>query len=231
MQEMVQSRISPAEAGKVVVLPNWSDSRDVVPMGKEKNPLRQELGLEDKFVFLVAGNIGRVQGIPTLIEAAEMLLPHSRIRILFIGDGALQDFLKAEIKRKSLSNVLMLPVQPRSMQNVFLNACDAAVLTLEKGMRGVGVPSRMYNYMAAGKPLFGIVEADSEPGLVIAEEGIGWVAKPGSPEDIVRLMLAASEDTKIAGMGIRSRQLAVDRFSKETVVRATVQAFSVHLQG
>jgi glycosyltransferase involved in cell wall biosynthesis len=230
MQQIVRGRVNPDQADKVVVIPNWGDSLDVAPMERGRNPLLKELGLEDKFVFLVAGNIGRVQGIPALVEAAERLAGNERIRLLFIGDGALKDHLLAEVQKRALTNVIWLPNQPRAKQEVFLNACDAAVLTLAKGMRGIGVPSRMYNYMAAGKPLLGIVDRLSEPGLVIAEERIGWVAAPGEPAEIARVMLSASLEPALAEMGAHSRRLAVERFSKESILNTYSQAFTAGLR-
>jgi len=42
-------------------------------------------------------------------------------------------------------------------------------------MAGVSVPSRMYNVMAAGKPIIAVTDPDSELALVVREEDIGWV--------------------------------------------------------
>ena len=71
--------------------------------------------------------------------------------------------------------------QERSMQKDFLNACDVAIVTLSDGMYGLGVPSKSYNIMAAGKPILYIGDEKSEIALCIKEYNIGWLVKPNDP--------------------------------------------------
>jgi hypothetical protein len=45
-------------------------------------------------------------------------------------------------------------------------------------MRGVSMPSRTYNILAAGKPILALTEANSELDLIVGEEQIGWTCRP-----------------------------------------------------
>jgi glycosyltransferase involved in cell wall biosynthesis len=77
-------------------------------------------------------------------------------------------------------------------------------------MKGAAVPSRLYNIMAAGKPVIAIAEHDSEVSLVINEEEIGWVTPPDAPNELVEVILDAySNPIKLQQMGSRAR-LAVE---------------------
>ena len=40
-------------------------------------------------------------------------------------------------------------------------------MTFVHGMRGVGVPSRLYNILASGRPVIAAVDATSEPALAV----------------------------------------------------------------
>lgn len=51
-------------------------------------------------------------------------------------------------------------------------------------MFGLGVPSKSYFSLAAGKPILAAVDADSEIGLMLAEYPIGWRCDPGSPQQL-----------------------------------------------
>lgn len=66
----------------------------------------------------------------------------------------------------------------RSQQNEVLSACDIALVTLQKGMYGLGVPSKTYNILASGRPILFLGPKDSEIDLLVREEGIGYCGWP-----------------------------------------------------
>ena len=72
---------------KVRVIPNFADINDFRPLPKVNNfSLRH--GLHDKFVVSYAGNMGKPQGLNTLLEAAYLLRQETRIHFLLMGDGS-----------------------------------------------------------------------------------------------------------------------------------------------
>ena len=144
------------------VIPNWAELDSVSPMPRSENTLLKELGLEDKFVFLYAGNMGRPNDLESIIEAAARLIDRPEFHFIFLGNGAKLSWLEETVSTRKLKNVTILPPSPRSKQIVFLNACDVALVTLVKKMKGVSMPSRTYNIMAAGKPILAIAEKGSE---------------------------------------------------------------------
>lgn len=226
MRELTVRRIT-KNPQKVETITNWADVDEVRPTDRNSNKLLDDLKLNDKFVVLAAGNIGRVQGIECLSRAAESLDKIDRdIHFLFIGSGAKKDWLRKQIERKGLKNITVLPNRPRADQVHFLNACDLAVSSLIPGMLGVSVPSRVYNILAAGKPILAVVDANSEVGLTVREEGVGWVAPPDSPEKIVEAILEAKSDIPLLKkMGEKARYVAENRFSSDKVLDAYVSFF------
>jgi glycosyltransferase involved in cell wall biosynthesis len=218
MQCVIRQRLPESQHGKVGFIPNWADLEEIQPHHRSTNPLINELGIHDRFIVLFAGNIGRVQGIPSIIEAATQLLEHPEICLLFIGSGALEPLLRQEIDKRNLRNILLLPSQPRERQNIFLNACDITLLSLSQNMLGMGVPSRLYNYMAAGKPVIGAVEMESEPGRVINEEQIGWIVPPGDPIILADVIIQASKSPLLSEMGNRARAAALQHYSQKRIV-------------
>jgi glycosyltransferase involved in cell wall biosynthesis len=209
----------------VLVIPNWSDCAEVQPMPREDNSLLREHGLSGKFVVQCAGNLGRVQAVESLVEAARRLKAHEHIHFLFIGAGAKKQWL--EEQQRALRNVTVLGPQPRESQIIFLNACDIGTAALVDGLRGAAVPSRLYNIMAAGKPVLVIGDERSEAALVVAEEKIGWVVSPSCHDVIAATILAASKDGRLlAEMGQRARKAAETKYRPDSVLQAYVHLVS-----
>ena len=82
--------------------------RDRTAARKQENDLLKKLGLQDKFIFLYAGNMGHPQDVESIIECAEKLKDHPEIRFLFIGNGVKRKWIENEISQKKLSNVILL---------------------------------------------------------------------------------------------------------------------------
>ena len=93
--------------------------------------------------------------------------------LLFIGDGALVPSINKYIENSNKKNVIYAGHFPFSENNLVLNACDIAIVSLNKSMYGLGVPSKSYNNMAAMKPILYFGDKKSEIGRVIKENNIG----------------------------------------------------------
>jgi glycosyltransferase involved in cell wall biosynthesis len=155
-----------------------------------------------------------------MLAAAELLRDDPTIHFLFIGSGAKQAWMEEQVSEKRLTNVALVGQRPRSDQTNFLNACDVALISLVPGMTGVSVPSRLYNIMAAGKPVIAFAEADSEVCRVVLEEGIGWVVDPKAPKELAKVIEEARrKPERLAGMGKRAREVAESKYSEAVAVR------------
>ena len=218
MERLVRSRVR-GDKQHIHVIRNWADLETVKPSQVKPNPLLHELGIEDKDVIQCAGNMGRVQAIETMFRAAELLRDEERFHFLFIGNGAKKKWMEREVLDKALKNVTLLNFRARSEQNVFLNACSISMASLIGGMAGVGVPSRMYNAMAAGRPLIAVADGDSELSMVIEEEGIGWVVPPNDPVKLAAVIREAFSDrSKLADMGRSARRIAEQKYAPAIIL-------------
>ena len=220
MERLIGSR-SAGPSGKIRYIPNWGDTDTVQVEKMGNNELRSAWGLQNAFVVLYAGNIGRTHGLETLIGAAEKLRDSPEIQFLIIGSGAKKDWMEQEKQTRRLTNVHFQPNQPRSRQTAFLNACDIGIISYASGMSGVSVPSRMYNLFASGKPVIAVADRDSELALVVQEEQIGWVVPPSSPEALVAALreAQASAPDLLRDLGMRARKMVESKYTLERTVR------------
>jgi len=222
MEALVREKLATGASTNIVIIRNWADADQIVPSPREQNELLKQLGLPGKFVAQYAGNIGRVHGIETLLKTAKILHgADTDIHFLFIGSGAKKKWLEDAVKKNGLNNVTILSNRPRGDQQNFLNACDVAITAFVPGMTGVGVPSRMYNIFSAGKPIVAAVEEDSELGLVVREENVGWIVPVNDAEKIADAILEAkSKPQLLAEMGLRARAIAENKYSFKSVIEA-----------
>jgi len=203
----------------VEIIQNWAELENVKPFPRAENRLLKELKIEDKLVFLYAGNMGYPNDIESIIDCAAKLQDDERFFFVFLGAGVKRKWLEREIVEKSLKNVRLLEPRPRSEQNIFLNACDVAIVTLVKKMWGVSMPSRTYNILAAGKPILALTERDSEITKVVEEDRVGWAVLPDEPEMLRQKILEIYENrNEFEAMSKRARQAALEKYSLETAL-------------
>ncbi|MCA1624118.1 MAG: glycosyl transferase, partial [Acidobacteria bacterium] len=100
------------------------------------------------------------------------------------------------------------------------------LVPLVKKMWGVAMPSRTYNFLAAGKPVLALTEENSEVARVIEEDKVGWFVPPCEPEMLLQMIYKIyNEREKISEMGIRARYSALEKYS----VRIAVEKYNKFL--
>jgi colanic acid biosynthesis glycosyl transferase WcaI len=218
METLVRSKL-PNGVDWIVTIPNWADLDLVNPLPRSENALLGQFGLANKFVIQYSGNIGRTHGIEYLTQCAEQMRNGSALHFLFIGFGGKKAWLKKAVEDRGLKNVSILDYRLRSELPQSLNACDVAIVSLARGMTGVSVPSRMYNIMAAGKPIIAVADAASELAQVIRDENIGWVVEPGNVEALkAAIDEAMGNPGRLIQMGLRARKAAEAKYSLEHAI-------------
>ena len=136
MKSLVEGRLG-GRPTPVIFIPNFADVELVRPTSRKTNPILESIGATDRFVVQCVGNMGRLQGLETILEAAELLRHRGSIHFLFVGWGARRDWLEGRIEALDLRNVTLLPPRPRSESGDLHNACDLALISLIPGMTGV----------------------------------------------------------------------------------------------
>ena len=185
MQELIRRMLEAIGADRPVeIIPNWGDIDEIAPIDRTANAFAAEHGLTDKVVVQFSGNIGRTHDIALLLEVARRVEDLTDVVFLFVGYGG----QAASVVDHKAANLLYLPRQPRERLNQMLACSDLTVIAFKDAMKGVSVPSRMYNVMAAGVPITAVAEADAEVSLTITENTAGWHIAPGDADALERLV-------------------------------------------
>lgn len=218
MKKVLERKVSRFEhQPKITIIENWADLDIVSPMELKFHP--------DRFVLEYAGNIGRVQGLHALIENIQNA-NNEELEFHLWGTGAEENSLKNFVQTNKMTNVVFHGAYLRSEQSEVINRCDMALVTLTEGMFGLGVPSKTYNIMAAGKAVLFIGEPESEIGLLVKEKNIGYVFRPEDKNGIIRFLGGLNKEklAEIREMGKRARQVAVKEYAKDIILNKFAEA-------
>ena len=227
MRDRIAAKIGAERVSRIDVIHNWADGSDIRPLAKnEPNPFAKANNLDSSFVVLFSGNLGRVNEFSTVLEAARLLRGRGDIVFLFVGDGAKTREIEEFTLQHKLTNVRLLPYQPRAQLRYSLAAGHASLVTLADGLAGLSVPSKAYAIMAAGRPMLFVGDARSETARIIETNGCGAVARSGESGRLASIIEDwAANGTKIEEMGRAARALFEERFDRQQAVEAYVQSF------
>lgn len=157
-------------AGKVAVIPPWSQDGDVYFDAAGREAFRTRHGLQDKFVVMYSGNHSPVHPLETLMQAADRLRAEPDLCFAFVGGGS--EFARVKKWAAGNARVLCLPYQPLSQLSASLSAADLQVVVMGDAMLGLVHPCKIYNIIAVGAP---VVYIGPEPSHVTE----AWMAAGG----------------------------------------------------
>lgn len=200
----------------ITVIQNWVSDHDVHPESRADSEILNRLDWRDRIVFQFFGNIGRVQGIDNILAAIK-LVKNPKAAFLFIGDGSAAKTVKEFTESHPGDNISYIGPLDQSQKKLGLAACDVALITLEKGMLGLGVPSKAYFSMAADKPLLAVMEDTAEIARMIHEEAIGWSCAPDDPAALAALIDNICQ-AHISSMHGHPRKVLQEKYSESAAL-------------
>jgi glycosyltransferase involved in cell wall biosynthesis len=196
---LVQSRafIPPVQtiAGKTPVM--YHPNPGELALGKTQAPVHSALVLEPGYNVVFAGNLGTVQALGTVLDAAELLMIHADVRVVLVGSGSRSEWLQQEIARRQLDNVQLAGrFAPEAMPAILAQASALLVSLVKDPIMSQTVPSKVQAYLAAGKPI--IASLDGEGAKVVTESGAG-IACPAEnaralADAVIRMRAAPFEE-------------------------------------
>jgi glycosyltransferase involved in cell wall biosynthesis len=172
------------------------------------------------FNIVFAGNLGSVQSLPTILDAAELLRDDPDVRFVLIGSGSRGEWLKEEISRRRISNVVLPGRFPQdAMPGIFAQASALLVSLTRSPIMSKTIPAKVQAYLAAGRPI--IASLDGEGANIIREAGAGVSAPaedaPALADAVRRLKTASSSDRQAMGEAGRryyNEHFAVSRLAQ-----------------
>ena len=170
--------------------------------------------------LVFAGNIGRVQGVETLLRAAA-LLKNEPVRWHILGDGANYGGCVALAKELELDEkVILYGRRPVTDMPEYFAMADALLVSMrQEEYVAYTLPGKIQSYMAAGKPILGSISGEAED--IIREANCGLCAPGDDPEAFAGIVLSFIADANRAQMGDSARQYYREHFTKQGIMDQT----------
>jgi glycosyltransferase involved in cell wall biosynthesis len=214
----------------ITIISNWADPNQIKPVLPSDNWFIKRHNLASSFTVLYAGNQGRCHDLDTLIDAAEQLRNHPRIRFLLVGSGYQNRFLKARVCEAGLTNVTFLPYQDADALPAMLAAADLAVVSLLAKAEGQVAPSKLYGHLAAGSPLAVICSERSYLRAEIDRAKCGRCFASGEHTALAEWIRQLAADPALCRqLGAAARSHLIAHASPEHAVQAYAEVLARHL--
>lgn len=213
MKEIVSKKVNHFNKKPLIsIVPNWSNPEKFISK-------RKELNAESIIVIQYAGNLGRVQGLIEILDAFR-LSNNSKLCLNFRGTGASYTDIEKYIKRYDLKNVYVNGGFSRVEETKILTNCDIGLVSLSNGMYGLGVPSKTYQLLSAGKPILYIGEPNTEVSHLVLENSVGWSLDIRNKNELIDFFinLSSIERASLLKMGTKSRLLAETDYNETKIL-------------
>jgi len=181
---------------------------------------RAELGWDDRFTLLYAGNHGLLYSLETILEAAEQMWDDTGIHIVFVGDGVKKKELVAYARRQGLNNVTFLDPVPHEQVPKLLAAADACLISLRNiPMPEMALPVKMLEAMACACPI--VLAGNGEARRLTEGAGAALCVEPENADALVSAICYLHEHPDLTrSMGQHGRALVEARFDYDQLTVA-----------
>jgi glycosyltransferase involved in cell wall biosynthesis len=203
-----------ARGGKdIALIPNGADTSMFNPQ-EEGAAFRARHGLQDKFIALYAGAHGQANDLAVIVDSAKYLANNKIIAIALVGDGKEKDALIARAAELSLTNIHFIPPIPKNGMAEALAAADACIAHLKPlELFKTVYPNKVFDYMAAGRPLVMAIDGVSRD--VVEKAGAGVIAPPGDARAIAAaIQYLADHPDEAKRMGRAGRAYLENHFDR-----------------
>lgn len=206
-------------ATKISLVPNGVEVRAFAAAVKDPS-IREKFQLRDKFVVVYAGALGMVNDIPVILRAAQRLADDTDIHFLLVGGGIERDALVQQANEMQLNNLsFVAPVAKTKMPGI-LKSADACVASLQNiALLTTTYPNKIFDYMAAGKPV--ILAIDGVIREVVENAGGGIFVPPADDAALAAAVRRLKNDPAAArAMGEAGQKYVARYFDRDVQARA-----------
>jgi glycosyltransferase involved in cell wall biosynthesis len=206
------------DQSKIAIIHNWEDEEFIVPKEKSENWFAKEHDLVESFTLLYSGNIGENHDLETVVDAAAKLDEDEDVTLLIIGEGDKKGAIIELAEQYGLrgSRIRFLPYQPIEDLPYSLTAGDVSIVTVQEGMEGICVSSKLYTAMAAGMPILVIAQPNDDEARIVEAFDAGINAPQRDSDAVVEAIRTwtANQDL-VDEQGANARQAFEARFTKD----------------
>ncbi len=223
---------SGAAAEKIYVAYNWSHVDEPIVINKDENKFAEKYNLvDDVFRIIYAGNIGAMQNVEMIVNAAEILKDRDDIKFLIIGSGVNEKKIKEKVGSKDLLNVSFFPFQPSEMAEHIYALANINMIPLRQGAVYTALPSKTAICLSCGRPIIACVDKKSNYATMLQENGAAMVVEPDDAKGLAEAIKIIKDNADLqTKMGASAITCFETYFRKEENVKVYSDVFKYVLK-
>jgi len=207
---------------KILYLPNGVHLNNF--SYKEDRDILRKLYNFTKFTLIYTGAHGPANSLDIILKAADRLRENKDIEIVLVGDGILKERLLKQAKEMKLNNVRFFDPVPKDKIPGILTAADVAIITLKKvKVFSYGVsPNKLFDYMAARKPIICAIEGDMAEKIDKIRCGISITAEDEKSMADAITHLVNLPQNELKNMGNNGYKEIEENYSREKLAQKLI---------
>lgn len=199
---------------KIVYYPNWCE--DILSMEDREVPK-----LDDGFRIMMAGNLSDATGLEGVVEVIKRTKVNSSIKWTFIGGGNREAWLRETIHREGLTDCCsVLGRYPFECMASLYKQADIMFISLKPttyNHLNATIPARLQSYIAAGKPIVGMIGEGVTK--LVDEINCGRCVEAGDVEGCAKLILQLADNTaQLKAWGENARRYYLEHYTRERCI-------------
>lgn len=206
------------EPSKLSIIENWQNEDEFISNYTTKDEVLFKYNLElvkEKFIFMYLGNIGPVADLENVIHQYSKMNKRDSVLII-AGSGSSKNNcidlanayemqnvifvdiptgLKSVVELQSISDVLLLPIQPDASES--------------------SIPSKLIAYMFSSKPILSSAKIDSTTGKAISLNNCGLLVNEINTWEIQMSKFLKMDQSELETMGCNAFNFGIKNYSKK----------------
>ena len=218
LKDTVESR---GGTGKTSVIYNGSE-KDILDWRGDIEAFRKSQGWTGSIVVCYAGLIGLGQNLVDILPEIDRI-EDNNIKFIFIGDGPGKMDLRKDAAKKNLKNLEIMDLMPRPKVIPYIHSSDIMMVILrESEFFKSAIPSKVFDYMAAGKPV--VTNVDGELREILTANNAGLYFSLKDIGSFSRVITKLKNDPQLRSeMGANGKRMVREKFLRSKLTDRLVE--------
>ena len=199
-------KLQPYTRKEISFVPQWTTEMKELPARKP----------DGKRIFTFAGNVGSVQNLEKVVKAFGSLKT-TNAELWIVGGGVYLERITKIVEEQKYNNVIVTGRRPRQEMEHYFSNSDVMLISLTEKF-DLTIPAKFQAYIAAGRPIFGIIRGDTAK--MIEEYDLGLVADPADTSSIANgfMKMCSASNQQLIHWGKQAITLSRKMFSREQTI-------------
>lgn len=212
---------------KLSVIPNIANIPLYDSVKEDKNLIKKNLGLENKFVCIHPGTMGFVNGLDNILDVAKKIYEIDKdIVFILVGEGKEKNKLIEKKENEKIENVFILDPMPKQDVVNLIKSSDIGIMSvINYKILEDNSANKFFDFLAAGLPI--MINYKGWQGNELNDYNCGYSCEYTDSSDMALKIIELKNNEELFNeMKINSKKLANQKYSLEVSLENLYEVFN-----